>query len=641
MLLNYLPILVLIRLIFYIQEGLYKDIWSYSSIRDLIKIVKSATIGSIIFFVAIRYLIGNKSYPQSIYILDWLLIILISGGSRIFIRVFREYLHSNSTGKRILIVGAGNAGEIIVRDLKNNSKPSYEPIGFIDEDPHKQGLTIHGVPIFGPISLIPYVIEKNKPDEILITTSSTNNDNIRKIYELCKPYNIYIKKLPEMSDLLNGNISIATKLGQRLVDANFVTEDKVQHALSLQKEEGGRLGLKLVKLGYISEEKLISFLNKQFGISNMKPISLEDLLQRAPIKTDIKSIREFIENKSVLVTGAGGSIGSEICRQIMNYCPSDLILFDRYENNLFKINQELMLEYEKENGKSQSTITTVIGDIVDTSTLEHIFSKHKPQIIFHAAAHKHVPLMEYNPIEAIKNNILGTKNLIDSASRHNGESFVMISTDKAVNPTSIMGATKRVAEFLTITKNASSGTKFTAVRFGNVLGSNGSVVPIFKEQLKNGGPLTVTHPDIKRFFMLIPEAVQLVLLAASSGKGGEIFVLDMGNQIKISTLAENLIRLSGFIPNEEIKIKYTGLRPGEKLYEELFDISEKIIPTFHEKLKIAIPNLLPASALNDCISEFEHIALNYSVDNIIPLFQKIVPNFNHEETLDVKPRIVM
>jgi len=292
-----------------------------------------------------------------------------------------------------------------------------------------------------------------------------------------------------------------------------------------------------------------------------------------------------------------------------------------------------------DNGTPQGTIIPIVGDVVNPATMDYVFSKYKPQIVFHAAAYKHVPLMEYNPIEAVKNNILGTKNLIDIAADHNVESFVMISTDKAVNPSSIMGATKRVAEFLTITKNSKTATKFTTVRFGNVLGSNGSVVPTFKEQIKKGGPVTVTHQDMKRFFMLIPEAVHLVLLAASSGNGGEIFVLDMGEQVKIGDLAENLIRLSGFIPHKEIKIKYTGLRPGEKMYEELFDTTEKIIPTFNDKLRIAVPSIPPVNTLNKYVAEFEDIVNNYAVERIIPTIQKVVPNFNNGKSLNVGQHI--
>ncbi|MBI4687493.1 MAG: polysaccharide biosynthesis protein [Nitrospirae bacterium] len=627
---TYLPVLIILRLIFYVRADLYKGIWSYSSVGDMVKIVKSVTIGSAVFFIMVRYLAGNASYPMSIYVFDCLLLIIISGGSRFLIRVFREFIYSpspDSPAKKLLIIGAGDAGEAVIRDIKNNPKPVYEPIGFVDEDPYKKGLMIHGVPILGPVSMMPYLIETHRPEEILITLSSSDNNNIKKIYELCKPYNVLIKKLPCMNDILNGSLSLATRLGERLIEAGLVTEEKVQQALALQREEGGRLGSKLIKLGYITEEKLVLVLHRQFGIAHVRSISVEDLLQREPVRTNIESVRSLIENKPVLVTGAGGSIGSELCRQLRGYGPSNLILFDRYENTLFKIDLELRQAKSTNGKKHPRTITPVIGDICDQTTLEHVFSQYKPQVVFHAAAHKHVPLMEYNPIEAVKNNIFGTKNLIDITARYNVESFVMISTDKAVNPVSIMGATKRIAELLTISKNASSGTKFTTVRFGNVLGSNGSVVSVFREQLKMGGPLTVTHPDIKRFFMLIPEAVQLVLTAASLGKGGEIFVLDMGEQIKIIDLAENMIRLAGFIPNEEIKIEYSGLRPGEKLYEELLDTSETLIPTFHEKIRIAAPSASSICDLDECISEFNHVVRNYSAKDIVPVIQRLVPNF--------------
>ena len=638
--LNFLPIILLIRLVLFAQAGLYKDMWGYSSIGDLVKILKSITIGSAIFFITVRYLIGSKAFPLSIYALDWMLLILITGGSRLSIRVFREYLHARPIEKRILIVGAGDASDIILRDIKSNRKTSYEPIGFIDEDPHKKGFRIHGVPILGPISSMPKFIDRLKPDEILVTTSST--EHLRQIYDICKPYNISIKKLPELNDLLSGNYAVAKKLGQHLIEANAVTEEKVQEALDMQKKEGGRLGSKLIKLGYITEDNLIAFLNKQFGISHMKPISLEDLLQREPVTTNIKSVRNFIENKSVMVTGAGGSIGSELCRQIIKYNPVNIILFERYENNLFKIDQELQeCKNNATNGEASVTIIPVIGDMTDIRLLEHVFSRHRPQIIFHAAAHKHVPLMEYNPIEAVKNNILGTRNLLDIASESNIENFVMVSTDKAVNPTSIMGATKRVAEFLTMTKNSASTTKFTTVRFGNVLGSNGSVLKTFENQLKKGGPLTVTHPDINRYFMLISEAVQLVLLAASSGNGGEIFVLNMGDAIKIEDLAENVIRLSGFVPNKEIKIKYTGLRPGEKLYEELFDTTEKIVPSDSTKFKMAIPQLPSYERLFKYIAELERIVQLNEIDKVVPTIQKIVPNFNRDHISDVDYPVIM
>jgi FlaA1/EpsC-like NDP-sugar epimerase len=627
-LLSYLPILLVIRLVFYFQAGLYKSLLRYSGVRDLIKIIRSITFGSITFLIIIRYLIGDTSYPLSIYVLDCLLLLIISGGSRLSVRVaFGKYLQSRSSGKRMLVIGASGIGEKMVRDMKSHPQYGYNPIGFIDEDPANKGLTIHGVPIFGQINMIPEIIEKHKPDEILVSMASSNNKAIRNVFELSKRFNIPIKKLPELNDILSDDISESAKIGQRLIAADLVTQNQIQEALALQKTKGGKLGSRLVKLGYITEKKLVSFLIKYNGISSMKSISLEDLLQREPVSTNIEAVKGFIEGKSVLVTGAGGSIGSELCRQIVKYNPSNLILFDRYENGLYEIDNELKRSEYWDSKQLGSNLISVIGDILDTSTLEYVFSKHKPQIVFHAAAHKHVPLMEDNPMEAVKNNILGTKNVIDIVTRHDAESFVMISTDKAVNPTSIMGATKRVAEFLTINMNSCSSTRFTTVRFGNVLGSNGSVVTLFKGLLKQGGPLTVTHPEMKRYFMLIPEAVQLVLTASALGSGGEIFVLDMGEQIKIVELAENIIRLSGFIPHKEIKIEYTGLRPGEKMYEELFDESEKTIPTSRAKLRIAVPTPPSMEDLNEVISKLKRIVKNNCADEVIPTIQKIVHNF--------------
>ncbi len=619
--LMYLPLLVGIRLVFFIRCGLYKGLWRYASVSDLIKIVTSTTLGSIIFLLTIHYLIGDAEYPRSIVVLDWLLFIIISGGNRLFVRVFKEYMFHETLRKRILIIGAGDAAEMIVREMKTNPEYAYEPIGFIDDDPQKEGLTIHDVPILGTSSIIPEIIRKHNPDEILISVPTDTPKIIKEIYESCKSLAIPIKKLPGIGDLLDGNISVAARLGQRLVNAGVVTESQIEEALALQKREGGRLGEKLVKLGHVTEERLIAFLNKQYGISQMKPISLADFLQREPVNTDISEVRDFINGKSVMVTGAGGSIGSELCRQIIKYHPSDLVLLDRYENSTYETDLELRAE------KHQCRISTIIGDVQDTTYLEYIFSTYGPRIIFHAAAYKHVPLMEHNPIEAVKNNIFGTKNLIDAAARHCAESFVLISTDKAVNPTSIMGATKRIAEFLTVHMNSSCATKFSTVRFGNVLGTNGSVIPIFKEQLRKGGPLTVTHPEIKRYFMLIPEAVQLVLIAAAAGNGGELFVLDMGEPIKIVDLAENFIRLSGFVPHREIRIKFTGLRPGEKLYEELFDKSERIIPTSHKKLMMAVPEVPPATVLENSLSDFERVVRDYSPDEVIHAIQKIIPCF--------------
>jgi FlaA1/EpsC-like NDP-sugar epimerase len=614
----YLPVLLIIRFALFGQAGLHKGLWRYASISDLLKIISTGTIGSAIFFLIVRYLADDLEYPRSVFFIDWLLFLVISGGSRLIIRVSREYLFLESPRKRMLIVGAGNAGEMIVREMKSNRKCLYEPIGFVD-DTQKKGMTIHGVPILGTIESMCEVIKNTRPDEIMVSSSDTQKP-IREIYDICKPFNIPIKKLPGINDLLENNVFFGAKIGKRLINAGLVTDTQIQEALILQKNEGGRLGSKLVKLGYITNEKLNSFLIKQLGISHVKPISLEDLLQREPVNSSVSSIREFLAHKCVMVTGAGGSIGSELCRQIIKYNPSHLMLLDRYENTLYEVDLELRRQ------ESETKIETIVGDIQDSTFLKHSFSEKQPQIIFHAAAYKHVPLMEDSPIEAVKNNIFGTKNLLEAASRCGTESFVLISTDKAVNPTSIMGATKRVAEFLTVHMNAVSKGKFTAVRFGNVLGSNGSVLGIFREQLTKGGPLTITHPEIKRFFMLTKEAVHLVLIAAASGQGGAIYVLDMGEPIKITELAENFIRLSGFTPHKEIKIRYTGMRRGEKLYEELFDESEQILPTFHEKLMMAVPQLPPMEFLDHHIAELEHVVQNYSVDEVSSVMRKILPN---------------
>jgi FlaA1/EpsC-like NDP-sugar epimerase len=621
--LSCLPLLLSFRLLLYFKYGMDKALLRYASIDDMVKIIKSATLGSCVFLVSVKFILFKMSYPSSVFILDWLLFIIISGGTRLSLRIFREYLYFPVGTKRILVIGAGDEGEMILRTMRDNVGRESEPIGILDDDAAKKGRTIHGIPVLGPVDSLPEAIAMHKPDEIFITVSTDTNNTIRKVYELSKEFHVPIKKLPGINDLLDGNVSVAAKLGQHMIQSGMVTEDQLQEALDLQKKEGGRLGSKLVKCGYLTDSQLMSCLNKYCGASYMKPISLEDLLQREPVRTDIELVRDLVKGKAVMITGAGGSIGSELSRQIHKYRPSQLILLDRYENSLYETDLELR---DDENGSAN--IETVIADIQDAGDLDHVFSRYRPQIVFHAAAYKHVPLMEHNPIVAVKNNVFGTRNLLEAVVKYDAERFVMISTDKAVNPTSVMGATKRIAEFLTIRMNCNCRTKFTVVRFGNVLGTNGSVVPVFKEQLKKGGPLKVTHPEIKRFFMLIPEAVQLVLIASAAGNGGEIFVLDMGEQVKICDLAENFIRLSGFIPHKEIKIKFIGLRPGEKLYEELFDKSEKMAPTFHEKLNMALPEVPSLEVLNGHLAEFERCVNAYSSENVISEIRKIVPSFS-------------
>lgn len=584
----YLPVLLAIRLAMHVSFGLNKDLWKYSSVSDLVRLVWAVLLGNVLFFVLVRLILGDTGYPRSIYILDGLLLLMLSGGTRLSFRIFREYLERQVCTKKVLIIGAGSAGEMIVRDMLNNPRYNIEPIGFIDDDPHKKGMRIHGLPIFGPRQQIPDIVTLHQPNEILIALPAMSSKVVREIFELCKQFGLPVKTLPGLQDIVEGNVTV----------------------------------------------------------SHIRPLSLEDLLQREPIRTDIKEVSAHIRDKTVLVTGAGGSIGSELCRQIMQYGPAKLVLFDRYENSLFAIDMELQAAVRPKSQRiAQSSefnvqepspitdhplpvISTIVGDMRDTASVDAVFSQFRPQVVFHAAAHKHVPLMELNALEAVKNNIFGTRNLIQAAAKYAAESFVTISTDKAVNPTNVMGATKRVTEFLGLSMNHSTGTKFTTVRFGNVLGSNGSVVHIFREQLHNGGPITVTHPDIKRFFMLIPEAVQLVLISAALGKGGDIYVLEMGDQIKIVELAENIIRLSGLVPYEDIQIEFTGLRPGEKLFEELFDETERSTETPHEKIRSAIPTYIPGfHELQAHLDGFKRIIQDNAVHEVIPALQKIVPNY--------------
>ncbi len=576
--LEYLPCLLGVRLVFCLQAGLYKGLWRYFGVNDLKRLARTVTFGSVTFTFLVRYILGAAGYPLSIYMLDWMLLIMLEGGVRLAIRTIKDSHGAERGGRRVLVVGAGDAGEMIVRDMRNNPKYAHEPVGFIDDDPCKKGLMIHGVPIFGGRVELPQAVMRHRPDEILIAMPGAGHQAINGIFEQCRRFHLPIKTLPGLCDILDGKVTV----------------------------------------------------------SQIKALQLEDLLQREPVRAISEAVRGLIRGKTVLVTGAGGSIGQELCRQIMDYRPASLVLFDRYENGLFSVDGELRMAMKKNGTKNNvgraPEVASVVGDMRDEGTLEHLFSTHAPQIVFHAAAHKHVPLMENNPLEAVRNNIFGTRNLICAASRHHVENFVMISTDKAVNPTSVMGATKRVAEFLAMRMGSFSRTRYTTVRFGNVLGSNGSVVPIFREQLGRGGPLTITHPEVKRFFMLTEEAVRLVLEAAAAGKGGEIFVLEMGEQIKVLDLALNMIRLSGFVPYDDIKIEFTGLRPGEKLYEELFDVTEKIVPSPLERLRTAVPEKVPSQQELEChISALkDHLARRDARGAVFEL-RKMVPNFNSRE----------
>ena len=513
-----LPWLVGVRALTFIPFRLYEGLWRYTSIYDLQALIGGVGVSSAVFYLLAHTPLGPVVYPRSIYIIDASLLVLMLGGVRMARRVFAEFVRTG-TGKRMLVFGAGDAAERIVRDMKASRDHSYQPIGFIDDNVTKLGRRIHGVPVLGTRQDVPRIMGEHRPDEVLIAVPSADAAALRSIVRMFEPFEIPIKTLPNVRDIVDGNV----KVGQ------------------------------------------------------IRSLSLEDLLARAPVGLDPVPVRQLIAGRRVMVTGAGGSIGSELCRQIARLKPAALIMFERYENSLHQIRMEL------HDQTPSYGLHAIVGDITDPGRLGEVLREHRPHIIFHAAAHKHVPLMEENPCEAIKNNVRGTRLLAEAADMYGVHRFILISTDKAVNPTSVMGASKRLAELVVEAQAHGSGTAFSVVRFGNVLGSNGSVVPRFMEQIRRGGPVTITHPEMRRFFMLIPEAVQLVLHAASHAQSNATYMLDMGEQVKLVDMVRDMIRLSG-LALDDIRIEFVGLRPGEKLSEELIGPDEEADPSGVEKV---------------------------------------------------------
>ncbi|MGX1982289.1 FlaA1/EpsC-like NDP-sugar epimerase [Thermolongibacillus altinsuensis] len=489
--------------------GLYHKAWEYASIGELTAIVKAVTF-SIMTTSVVQWFIYQDIYVRALAI-TWMIHILLIGGSRLVWRVYRDHHIKPATAKkRTLIIGAGAAGTMVTRQLLNNHEAELQPVAFIDDDPNKQKLHFYGVPVVGSTEDIEKIVELLHIDHIVIAIPSLTQKQLNRIFNECTKTKAKTQIVPKLEDIVTGKVSV----------------------------------------------------------SQFRDVQVEDLLGREPVELDIESISSYIKDKVILVTGAGGSIGSEICRQVCRFNPKKIVLLGHGENSIYQIDMELRNTY-----KDQVEIVPVIGDIQDRDRMFEVMEEHRPHVVYHAAAHKHVPLMEYNPKEAVKNNIFGTKNVAEAADTFGVETFVLISTDKAVNPTNVMGATKRIAEMIIQQLDKKSKTKFVAVRFGNVLGSRGSVIPLFKKQIQAGGPVTVTHPDMTRYFMTIPEASQLVIQAGALAKGGEIFVLDMGEPVKIVDLAKNLIKLSGYTV-EEIGIEFTGIRPGEKMFEELLNENE-------------------------------------------------------------------
>lgn len=562
---SYLLIGIISTLVIFMILNLYNSVWSFAGLRELTMIGVACFLSTICQGFGMQLLV--LPVPRSFHIFYFFLLLSTTVLTRFSYRIYwilkSELRKPQGHVYHTLVIGAGEAGSMIIQELKYSAHLNSKVVGVIDDNPHKKGKLIHGVRILGGREFILEAAKKYDVDEIILAIPSATPKVTRDILRICNQTTCKLKILPGMYQLITEDVSV----------------------------------------------------------SKLRDVSIEDLLGRDPIKVDLESVRGFIEGRCIMVTGGGGSIGSELCRQIAKYKPSRLIIFDIYENNAYDIQQELKLNHPELN------LTVLIGSVRNTSRIESVIETYRPDVIYHAAAHKHVPLMEDSPNEAIKNNVFGTYKTARAADKFGVKRFVLISTDKAVNPTNIMGASKRMCEMIIQTFNRYSKTEYVAVRFGNVLGSNGSVIPLFKRQMAAGGPLTVTHPDIIRYFMTIPEAVSLVLEAGAFAKGGEIFVLDMGEPVKISDLAKNLIRLSGYTLGVDMDIKYTGLRPGEKLYEELLVKEEGIQKTDNNLIYIGKPLEFNEVHFLSGLRELEEAAMNESL-SVKQIVSEIVPTYH-------------
>ncbi|MEW6378545.1 MAG: nucleoside-diphosphate sugar epimerase/dehydratase [bacterium] len=577
--------IVLIKILIFSYYGLYRGVWRYTGLRDLGNIIKASIVSSLSIILLIRITYGFQGIARSVFLIDSFLTVYLIGGFRLMLRIalvqgkqgkiiWRKSNHDAGRKRKVLIIGAGDAGEMILREINNNPALGYTVVGFLDDDPDKINRFIHGVKVLGNIQRITSLVKDIDLSEIIIAIPSASEEKMRSMVTCCQKTGIQCKIIPGFGELMNGKVHL----------------------------------------------------------SAIRDISYADLLGRNQVELDMDRIGAYLSGKCVLVTGAGGSIGSECCRQIARYKPKNLIMLDRAESSLYDIEMELKDIFPKQG------LVPVLGSITCLPRLKRIFEQFEPQVVFHAAAYKHVPMMEMHPWEGVYNNILGTKNLLDVALKAGVEQFVLISTDKAVRPTNVMGACKRVAEIILQLKYKEAAiagvplqSKIMAVRFGNVIGSAGSVVPLFKKQIARGGPLTITHPEVIRYFMTINEAVQLVLQAGAIGKSGEIYILKMGKPIKIIDMARDLIRLYGFDPDRDIKINITGLRPGEKLYEELITEGEHIVATPHERLMVLKGNGSNGMMYRDLEEKIEELlsaADRGDTAGIKSLLKEIVPEYN-------------
>jgi len=577
--------IVPLKFIIFFSLGLYSGMWRYTSVRDFWLLARACLLSTVIVILIILIIYRFQGYSRGVFVADGIITFMLSGGVRLLIRSFYDavrvtsmknaYSPVNTSLTKALIIGAGDAGEKILREIMENNKLHYDVVGFVDDDMEKHGRTIHGIRVLGTVENLPKIIQRKSIQQILIAVPSAKGDQIRHIVDICQKCNISYKILPGIGELIDGRVS--------------------------------------VKL--------------------LRDISYEDLLGRSPVHLDTKGIRNYLDGKTILITGCGGSIGSELCRQVVKYQPRNLILLDSSEPSLFNIQMEM------QNENYCRHCEAILGQVQDEALMHDIFEKYKPAVVFHAAAYKHVPMLEKNPWQAVFNNIVGSRVMMEMAVKHHVDRFVLVSTDKAVRPTNVMGASKRVTELIMQCQQG-NGTRFMAVRFGNVVGSSGSVIPLFRHQIEQGGPVTVTHPEVNRFFMTIPEASQMILQAGTMGEGGEIFILRMGTPVKIADMARDLIRLSGKEPDVDIKIVFTGLREGEKLYEELITVGEDILPTGHEKVMVLRSNNCFNGAKNQqeaCkhlyheLDELTKIAAQHDAKGIKIKLKEIVPEYTPQE----------
>jgi len=577
-----LCVALIIKPLVYYSFGLYRRLWVYASIQELKLILIAVTTSSILVSLVIVILWAIRVFPafsRGVLVIDWLLSIIAVGGLRLALRVLAESQVSaqpnvSSLSRRVLVIGAGDAGALVVREMQKSVRSSgqqgfLQPICFVDDDPAKQKQEIHGIPVVGPLKEIPHVIDQYQIQEAIIAIPSAPGEVIRNVTSICRLKGVPFRTMPSLHELIGGKVSV----------------------------------------------------------TRLREVDIADLLRREPVQIDPQLVALSLRGRRVLVTGAGGSIGRELCRQIARWGPMELVLLGHGENSIFEVALELGEDFPS------LPLHAVIADIRNVSRLETVFEQHRPQVVFHTAAHKHVPLMETNISEAVTNNIIGTQNVVDIATKFQVERLVMISTDKAVQPSSVMGATKRLAEMVVLDAARRSSEAFTVVRFGNVLGSRGSIVPLFKQQISRGGPITVTHPEMQRYFMTIPEAAHLVLQAAAMGKSGETFALNMGKQVRIQELAEDLIRLSGLEPGKDIEIAFTGIRPGEKLSEALWEEGARYEATTHPDIfRLAEDELLDSDELHQIVNELAHLAQQGENEAIIQILCEVIPGSSVRST---------